>query len=262
MPLVILASFILGTIIGSFLNVVTLRLGKSSIVHGRSHCPHCKKTLSPLELIPVFSYAILRGRCAGCRKGISIQYPLVEFATGASFAYLAYALPQPLSLESVALFVSGAVIISLFVAIAVYDFHHTIVPDVLVYPLALISLATLFFDSSGAISMPTWAALGAGPILALPFALLWSASKGRWIGLGDAKIALPMGWLLGITAGFTAVAVAFWTGAIVALSILLVSRLRHGHSALTMKSEVPFAPFLIFGTAVVYVSGINFFFVL
>src|SRR3989344_2975571 len=79
--------FIFGTIIGSFLNVVIARYGKESIL-GRSHCPQCGKTLSPLELIPIASFFVLKGKCQNCRAPISFQYPTVEFLSGLFFLLL------------------------------------------------------------------------------------------------------------------------------------------------------------------------------
>lgn len=260
-PIVAFA-FALGACVGSFLNVVTMRLGHAWPT-GRSHCPNCHKTLRVWELVPILSYLVLRGKCARCHKRLSTQYPIVELATALSFAVLAFSLPYTESSYLWAVwFAYGTVVLSLSMAILVYDYQHTIVPDVFVYPLGVLTFAALFFSFDVLPQVPSLWDILAGPIVAFPLAALWVISRGRWIGLGDAKVALAIGWLLGITAGFTALAIAFWAGAIVGITLLGVSRFAAHRMPLTMKSEVPFAPFLIVGAAAAYLTGANFFFVL
>ena len=80
--------FIFGTAIGSFLNVLIDRLPREESINGRSHCEYCKKTLSPLDLIPVLSFILLKGRCRYCHKRLSVQYPLIELLTGTIFVWV------------------------------------------------------------------------------------------------------------------------------------------------------------------------------
>ena len=105
-----------------------------------------------------------------------------------------------------------------------------------------------------------WALL-AGPMLFFPFWALWFVSQGRWMGLGDGKLALGIGWFLGATLGGSAIMLAFWIGAAWALLHMAYQRLAAGFSGvkLSMNSEIPFGPFLILGTIVVYFTGVNFF---
>jgi len=215
--------FLFGTIIGSFLNVVGVRLNSGLSLGGRSHCHVCRKRLEWWELVPIVSFFALRGRCSRCQAPISSQYPLVELWTGLIFATV------PL------IFVP---VFCLYVVIAVYDLRHKVIPDGFVY--AAIILATfihLFFDPH---SFLDWMA---GPILFAIFAAGWFLSRGRVIGFGDAKLALSIGLLLGAAEGFSAVVLAFWIGA--ATGILLVIR----RKGITIKSELPFAPFLIVGSS-------------
>ncbi len=261
-----LFSFALGTIIGSFLNVVAYRYGTSKSLGGRSSCMSCCQQLKWYELIPVVSYVLLSGKCRTCKSKISAQYPFVESITGLLFAmtFLKF-LPilEQSPLVFVFMFSFFAFIFSLLMVIAVYDMRHKMIPDRLVYlfsGLSLFMIAVLYFISgSNLISLVI--AILAGPILALPFALLWYFSGGKWIGFGDAKLALGMGWFLGLSGGFSAVALGFWIGAIVSLFLLAVSKYGKGKTKITRRTEIPFAPFLLIELALVFFFNFDFFYI-
>jgi prepilin signal peptidase PulO-like enzyme (type II secretory pathway) len=129
----------------------------------------------------------------------------------------------------------------LLIAIAIYDYHHKIIPDLFVFVFAGIALATMIAQYQ--LGNAAVYDLLAGPLLAAPFALLWLVSKGRWIGFGDAKLALGIGAMLGLVLGVSAIVISFWLGAGVAL--LLMARRKN---KLGMKSEIPFGPFMIAAT--------------
>ena len=246
-----------GLIIGSFLNVIILRRGEKSL-SGRSACPSCGKQIRWYDLIPVLSWFILKGSCRDCGHPISLQYPLVEAGTAAVFVGI--------SLASISLpfKIFALPIAALLVAIAVYDFRTTIIPDPWVF---LLGILTFISALVGALLTDTSVllALLAGPIAALPLFALWLVSRGRWMGLGDSKLTLSMGWLLGIEGGLTALFLSFVVGAIISLPLMYFSsnsfaRLKYSllgspHNAIngpspstrgfTMKSEIPFGPFLI-----------------
>jgi leader peptidase (prepilin peptidase)/N-methyltransferase len=93
--------------------------------------------------------------------------------------------------------------------------------------------------------------------LFLPFYLLWKVSSGTWIGLGDGKLAIGIGFLLGTISGLSAIVFSFWIGAIFAIFIMLISRLELLSSRITMKSELPFGPFMIIATLIVFFTGIS-----
>ncbi len=246
----IAVSIVFGLIIGSFLNVVIFRLHGGRSLGGRSFCAHCAHTLRWYDLVPVFSYVALRGRCRYCHSRISWQYPLVELAVGVTFALIAFpfrhVVLEPLDFVFLA---SRFISFSLFIAIFVYDLRHKIIPDVLVYPLALTALIPVLVTGfMQGFSSETLSAVIAGPILFTPFFLLWFLSRGKWMGFGDAKLAIGMGWLLSIEGGLSAVIFGFWSGAVVGVALISRTRLVHGaNSHVSMKSEVPFAPFLIAG---------------
>lgn len=254
-----------GLIIGSFVNVLIARHGVKSIL-GRSACPSCHRTLEWYELFPVFSWMALQGKCRTCHAKISIQYPAVELLTAAGFFAIGMAV-LPITSQFI-----GAMIIALLIAISVYDLYHTVIPDVWSY-----SFAALAFAFSVSMGLTDWWLIAAGPLIALPLFLLWLVSGGRWMGLGDAKLALGIGWLLGLLGGYVALSLAFTLGAFVGVFILIplplvvnaltrASPVRgsasHGagitHSesaqAFTMKSEIPFGPFLICALSIVWFS--------
>lgn len=241
--------FIFGTIIGSFLNVVILRYNTGeSVVSGKSVCFSCAKNLSWYEMFPILSWVALRGKCGSCKSKISWQYPLVELSTGLLFLFISF---QGLPLDNFYYFA----VFSILIVIVVYDLRHKIIPDLLSFSFAFISLIGLVVAQStsdvGWANWDLWDLL-AGPILALPFFLMWLLSRGRWMGLGDAKLALGIGWFLGLVSGVSAVILGFWIGAIVSVSLLLLQRLNLIGKNLTIKSEIPFAPFLILGLLIVF----------
>ena len=213
--------FVFGMIVGSFLNVVALRWNDKNF-GGRSKCPHCTKTLSWYELVPVISFLIQKRKCRGCNSSISYQYPLIEILTGLIF------ITVPLWMLPV---------FCIYIVILIYDFHHKIIPDPLVYSAIILSLVL------------GWQIL-AGLIIFAFFAAIWLFSRGRAIGFGDAKLGLSVGFLLGAAEGFSAIVVAFWIGA--ASSLFLMWRKK-----LTMKSEVPFAPFIILGAWIAVFFGLD-----
>ncbi len=304
--LALAAFFIFATIIGSFLNVVILRYNTGlSISKGRSKCFSCGHTLEPQDLVPVLSYVWNKGRCRHCKSPISIQYPLVELLTAVVFTSIFYmyffsahagtfigvhmfsavSVFQALLMYPwlhMIFFIIDIVIAALFISIGVYDIKHKIIPDGLVYVGAAcafikVVLGLLFFGSTGMLDFIS--TLLSGLITALPFALLWLVSGGRWMGLGDAKLALVIGWALGMSNGFTAIVFSFWIGCIAIFGIMLARELVYAFSdthnvfkvklftaktlgkiteflpALRLKSELPFGPYMIIGFYVVYITG-------
>src|SRR3989304_6216941 len=257
-----LSVFILGTIVGSFLNVVILRYNTGvSFFSGRSFCPSCGKKLSWYELVPIVSILALRGKCAGCGSKISWQYPLVEIATGILFLLTIFNFQFSIfNIETAMITLYYWIIWSILIVISVYDLRHKIIPDLLVFLFAGLSLVFLLL-STWKTGFQMWDFL-AGPLFALPFAALWFFSQGKWMGVGDAKLALGIGWFLGLIKGGSAIILGFWMGAIVGLTLIGISKLsiaKHFHSNYGLKSEIPFGPFLILGTIIAFFFNINVF---
>ncbi len=246
--------FGLGLIIGSFLNVVILRINTGrSIAKGRSKCARCSTPLAWYELIPVFSFLGLRGKCKTCSTQISFQYPIVELVTGLMFVilYTKIMLSQGFNLYSLVSFVFSATVASLLIVIMAYDFRHKIIPNKIVYPLIVLSFISILWKVATLPSFSFLNSVYSGLILAAPFFFLWFFSKGRFMGFGDVKLALGIGWLVGIASSITIFFLSFWIGAIVGLLLLATSR-AHG-----MKSEIPFAPFMIVALFIVSVYEVT-----
>jgi len=243
--------FIFGLIIGSFLNVVALRFNTGLGLGGRSRCMSCGKSLTWKELIPVFSYLFLMGKCRKCHSRISIQYPLVELATGLLFAGIIMIYP-PLTMIMAIKTILSLIVVCLTVVMTVYDIKHKIIPDRFVYAFIALSFLLLFSGSATIFQVPDWSVILAGPLLALPFALIWLFSHGTMMGLGDAKLILGIGWFLGLEAGLNALVLAFWIAAVISIIWLYV---KYGH--FKAKTEIPFGPYLILGMYLVLFFGIT-----
>ena len=244
-------AFIFGTIVGSFLNVIALRFNTGMTLGGRSKCLSCGKTLTWVELVPLFSYIFQRGACKKCKSKISWQYPLVEFMAGAIFVLIFFAFPPltPVLAIQTLLYILCT---CLLLVISVYDIKHKIIPDQFVYVFDFIALVSVFIGGSSWFHIPGLGGLLAGPIIALPFALLWLVSKGTWMGLGDAKLVLGIGWLLGLNGGINAMVLAFWIAAVASILWLMVV-----YKRFKPRTEIPFGPYLILGMYLVLLFNIQ-----
>jgi len=262
--------FLFGSAIGSFLNVVICRLETGEgIVKKRSYCPKCGQVLVWYELIPIISFFILRAKCRSCGKGISAQYPLVEIITGILFVltfYLNYELRITnygyelfaCSMIHDSLFMiqllSHWFIVSCLVVIFVYDLRHYIIPDVVLFPAIIVSFLWRVFEvllapsgvegGFGHFFPYLLSAIGASAF----FLVMILITRGRGMGLGDAKLAFLMGLLLGWPDISMALFLAFFIGATVGVGLIFLGRK-------TMKSQIPFGPFLIGGTLVMLLWG-------
>lgn len=224
---------------------------------GRSRCMHCGHTLGSLDLVPLLSYLWLGGTCRYCGSHISWQYPLVEALAGA------LSVGVFLCVASVPGFIFWFVVWMTLLFVSVYDIKHKIIPWSCSLFLIALALCNLFLPVLGDVASGLWWgvpgiwALLAGPLLALPLFLLSLVSRGTWMGWADSVLELSLGALLGLSLGATALMLAFWTGAVVGLILILLSRFHIFRY--TIKSELPFAPFLIVGAVVVYFFHVDFF---
>jgi leader peptidase (prepilin peptidase) / N-methyltransferase len=234
---------LLGTIVGSFLNVCILRWGaepKQSVVRPSSRCPRCGRGLAWYDNIPVVSWLLLRGRCRGCGKPISIQYPLIELATGCIWAYLIWR--HGPTLEAL----RGAVFATILLGIAMTDARTYIIPDE--FSLGGLVIGLAFSLAIGGLSGLASAALGA----AIGFALLWLVgAAGTWLfkeeamGGGDIKMMAMVGAFVGWQGVLLTVFLGAFMGSLIFLPMLMVGR----------RKLVPFGIFLSIGAAIAYLVG-------
>jgi len=253
--------FIFGLIVGSFLNVVIFRYNTSKNLGGRSMCMVCQKKLHWYELFPIFSFLFLKGRCKGCKTKISIQYPLIESATALIFLGIFFKFQDLFYVNTFIFsvtFIYYAAMFSILLVISMYDIKHKIIPDALVLIFGVCTFIGLFFFSGYGFNphMPSVWEFMSGLVISAPFALLWLVSSGKWMGLGDAKLAVGLGWLIGMSRIFSSVVFSFWSGAIVGLLLMFLSK------RYSIKSEIPFAPFLVLGVFIAFIFEIHLFQVL
>jgi prepilin signal peptidase PulO-like enzyme (type II secretory pathway) len=240
--------FILGLIIGSFINSLVYRLNAAETLMGRSHCPRCRAQIRWYDNVPLLSFLALGTRCRDCDEKISWQYPLVELATGVVFAFIGhyfFTFSESLSWMSTAYYL---VVFSLLLIVFVYDFKFMEIPMLVIWiGVALSIVYFLLFDYLtfnpifGTMSMRIFSGALAGILAFLFFFSLSFFSKERWMGMGDAYVALLAGLVAGWPGIILALLLSFAIGSI--YGIILVATKKK-----TMKSQVPFAPFLVAGT--------------
>jgi leader peptidase (prepilin peptidase)/N-methyltransferase len=228
-----------GLLIGSFLNVVAIRLPrKLSLVAPGSHCPSCGTAIKPYDNVPVLGWLLLKGRCRSCRAPISVRYPLVE----ALCAVLAVAVVLVKhSGVDVAL---GLTLVAVLVPIALIDLDHQIIPNKITLPAALAAVAIGAVLHPSGLPQQLIAGAGAGGFL-FAFVLLYP----RGMGMGDAKLAGVLGLYLG-----KVVAVALFCGVLVG-SLAGVAVIAKLGLARGRKTKVPFGPFLAIGGLVALFAG-------
>lgn len=254
-----------GLSFGSFVNALVWRLHEQakpkkkriatdqelSIVSGRSICPDCQHRLAWYDLLPVISWLQLGGKCRYCRRPISMQYPLAELLTAALFVYSYWYWPNVFNTHGITLFVLWLMFMVGFMALSVYDLRCMLLPNRIVFP--LIGLAVMFALVDATMNPePLQALLGSlwGVIcIAGLFYGLFQISKGSWIGGGDVKLAVILGLLVGGPGkALLVIFVASLLGSVISIPLLLRGK---------TKARVPFGPFLMLATVIVYLFGTN-----
>lgn len=222
--------FILGTIFGSFYNVVGYRLPKGqSIVYPASHCPNCNHRLTPLELIPIISFIVQKGKCKNCHKKISYFYPVFEFLGGVLFllAYLIFGLNLEILI--------ALTFISMVLIIVVSDFHYLIIPDSVIIITIILLLIEIFFIKG---SIEVLYAIGNGIIAFLVMFLIKKLGdfmfKKESMGGGDIKLM----FIFGLVFDFPIALFAIFLASIIGLPISLFVMFKNN------THIVPFGPYL------------------
>ncbi|MGA2911513.1 MAG: prepilin peptidase [Candidatus Levyibacteriota bacterium] len=239
----VLLLFILGLFLGSFLGVLVDRLPRNeTVIKGRSHCEFCQKELKAIDLIPVLSFISTKGKCRYCKHQLPYFYPAIEVSTGILFV-LTYIFPisNPQLLISV---IYHLIIVSGLIVIFCMDFKYGLILDKILFPLVgIIFLYLLFFNPQS-----LFINLACG-VLAFFFflitSLVFKLIRGKdGMGGGDIKLAFVLGLFLGFPNIVIALYLAFLTGAIVGIILILWKKKSFQNTTL------PFGPFLILGTLV------------
>lgn len=238
--------FIFGASIGSFLNVLIDRLPKEESINGRSHCDYCGKKIAWYDLMPVFSYFILVGKTRCCHKKLSFQYPLIEIVTGTTFLLIFnfhFSLFNEFSIVNLPNLIIYFGIISCLIVIFVSDLKYHLISDYILLALFIFSIPIVILAKTGLTTI-----LISIIIVCLPIFLIYFISKERAMGLGDVYLSAVMGFLLGWKEGLLALYIAFITGAIFGLTLILIKNKK-------LKSKVAFGPFLVIGTVLMLFWG-------
>lgn len=238
-------SIILGSLVGSFLNVCISRLPKEeSIIWPGSHCPYCKKPIRFYDNIPLVSYVLLMGKCRNCKKPISIQYPLIEGITALSSLFLFMKFGPSLSYLFYFAFVAALIVIT------VIDLYHQIIPDVISLPgIGVGLIASLILPQITFLNSLFGVLLGGGSLFLVATCYEW-LFKREGMGGGDVKLLAMIGAFLGWKAVILTILLSSLIGSITGILIMVVK-------GKDFKYAIPFGPFLSLGAAISLFYGQN-----
>jgi leader peptidase (prepilin peptidase)/N-methyltransferase len=260
-----LFTFFIGSAIGSFLGVLVDRaLGEEAFWKGRSHCDHCRHKLHAGDLIPVVSFFLLGRKCRYCHKALSWYYPMIEIATGLSFVVTVFSVigvnfDLLFNLHYVLLLAYYLALISSLIAIFFTDIKFGIIPFTMVgFAITLtifwyLLLPALYFSplalqtlglSTGILNV-----IASGLGVFAFFFLLFYVTKGRGMGFGDVVYAVLMGFVLGFPRVILGLYIAFVTGALVAVLLIVMKKKKF------KGGTIPFGPFLVLGTIISLLWG-------
>lgn len=241
-PLFLSFAFVVGAIVGSFLNVCIYRIPKEeSLVRPGSHCPKCGSPIRPYDNIPILSFLLLRGRCRRCKARISLRYPLVEAIT--SFIAIAIVYRYGMNIDAGIYFcLSCALIVVSFI-----DLEHQIIPNVVTYPGIPLGVVASFLLSSLTPGDSLIGLVVGGGVLWTVAVLFRLLRKKEGMGFGDVKLLAMIGAFLGWKAVIFTLVVSSFVGAIAGYLALRLS----GKSS---HEPIPFGPFLALG-ALIYILG-------
>jgi prepilin signal peptidase PulO-like enzyme (type II secretory pathway) len=236
-----------GLIIGSFLNAVVYRLNTVESLLERSHCPKCKKKIRWFDNIPLLSFILLSARCRDCGEKISWQYPLVELTTGIVFALIGNYFFSSTDSSSWFLTTYYLVIFSLLLIVFVYDLKYMEIPMIIVWAGIILSMGYFlsvdwqnFHIAASILDLKIASGILGGLVAFLFFFGLAAYSKETWMGYGDAYIGMLAGIIVGWPNVIWTLMLSFTLGAIISVGLIIFRKK-------TMKSQIPFAPFLIAG---------------
>lgn len=248
--LLIIETFLLGLIFGSFLNVCIYRLPLGLNLGGRSFCPGCKEKVAWFDNLPVFSFILLAGKCRKCEEKISFQYPIVELLT----AGLSVLTLWRTGFELIPYFVWFLLYILPLITLSFIDMKHRIIPDVISIPgIPIGFLVTLYMMWPNWQNALTFSFLGmlagGGSLLILAQLYIW-IRKREGLGGGDVKLCAMLGAFL----GWKAIIFVFFISSILAIIFAVISTL------ISSKKEsgplvIPYGPFLSLAAMIYFFYG-------
>lgn len=244
--------FVIGLLVGSFLNVCIFRIPEGkSIVWPPSHCTSCNNKLRILDLVPVISYLFLRGKCRNCKEKISVQYPLVELLTAIIFLLLFIKYSFSISL------IAYAYLMSILIAVFFIDLKHRIIPDGLVIAGIIGGLAifmyNLFIPMEIYGDAKWWNPLigslsGSGALFIVAIIGMIAYKTDDAMGMGDVKIFIPIGLFLGWRMCIVSLILSIFAGGLSGLFLIITGIKKK-------KDAIPFGPFIVFAVFITIIWG-------
>lgn len=254
-----LVCFVLGAVLGSFIEVFVYRFNTGASINTPSHCLACGRRIRWYELVPVLSYLLLRGRCRTCKARIPWQDFVVETSFGLAVVSLLWLTTSWIEFGMLVL------VLALLLAIALYDLAHYIIPDAFLGAVAGVLMVLTVATTVLRIESVIWHLLAVVGSFLFFFAL-WYISDGRWLGFGDAKLAAVLAIPLTPFFALSMIVFSFWIGTIIMLVLIAISYGRFAYTtrhldkkykSFTIEHKVPFAPFLVLSFVVVYIFHFN-----
>jgi leader peptidase (prepilin peptidase)/N-methyltransferase len=244
----IIISFIMGITFGSFFNVCIFRIPeKKSIVNPPSHCYNCNTRLKPLDLVPILSWTLLRGKCRYCGRKIAPRYALVELLTGILFV-LAY---NVYGYNFVTLYY--LLLVSLLVIITFIDIDHYIIPDEVIIFGSVFAIIFNALNQGIGIKNSILGALICGGGMLILIYLIEVIVKKEVMGGGDIKLFAMTGLFLGVKGGLLTIILSVYVGAIYGIVTIIYSKIKKQK----YNSMIPYGPFISVGALVVVLCGTN-----
>ncbi len=246
-------SFFFGASIGSYVLVVATRLNVASITKARSKCLSCGEALRAYDLVPIFSYLFLKGKCRYCKSSFGISALMMELIYGVIFTLLYHFVlsGQSSVIDSVSWIIYYTIMFVTLGVIALYDKAHTYIPIyylVIYLALTLGMLVMRYTDTRSIME------LYAPFVVALPFFLIWLVSKGKALGFGDVILFFGVGAFFGLAQGIAVLLISIWIGAVFG-AVLYFSKKESERK----NMAIPFVPFIVFAFLVVLFTDIDVF---
>lgn len=246
-------SFLFGASIGSFVQVIATRLHVAPIMKSRSKCLSCGEALRVPDLVPIFSYIWLRGKCRYCKSVFGISALVIESIFGFVFVALYHFIlaGQATLWLSFLWLVYYTLLFGTLGVIALYDKAHRYIPITFLYFYGFLTLIMLLINYIGVPSITTLLAPG---IVALPFLVIWLITKGKGLGFGDVLLFLGVGAFFGVNQGIAVLLISIWTGALYGLYVKYIGP-HKGKSGIA----IPFVPFIVLAFIFVLFTDIDIF---
>ena len=243
---------VLGLIAGSFLTAFVDRLADGrSFVKGRSSCDSCQKKLTWLDLIPLVSYLLARGKCRHCQKSIGTHYIVVEISALLSFAAFYWFWPFDFVGWNLAVFSIWLLVLILLLALIIYDFKYMILPSKIIYPTMLLAVALLGCRYLAGHDLIWWQVLTSIGLGGGIFHLIFLMNE-KYIGYGDVRLGFLLGILL---ASWQLTLLMIFLSSIIGVLVTLPIIVTKGRQVLSEKFKIPFGPFLILGALISFSFG-------